>query len=192
MITSTSTSVAPAVEVARLTLISSSNEAAIRRKSNSGDIGLPSGDVLPIGLLDDSDPDTEDAKRKRATSGNDSKPPENREKESKTQKKDNNTNNKDTTAETSKAPEINDNESISKPEQPKAEATPAKAPEPPSRPPPPAPPDYSLEPTIQDQVEFGAQQDVTEVINNVLFQMQCAMAPSSIDVDGEQHDIITE
>ena len=38
--------------------------------------------------------------------------------------------------------------------------------------------------------EYGAQQDVTEVIANVLFQLQCAIKPESIDESGEQIDQI--
>jgi ubiquitin carboxyl-terminal hydrolase 25/28 len=41
-----------------------------------------------------------------------------------------------------------------------------------------------------EEVEIGAQQDVTEVINNVLFQSQCAIRPLRIDSDGEQVDLI--
>jgi ubiquitin carboxyl-terminal hydrolase 25/28 len=33
---------------------------------------------------------------------------------------------------------------------------------------------------LKEEVEIGAQQDVTEVINNVLFQSQCAIQPREI------------
>jgi ubiquitin carboxyl-terminal hydrolase 25/28 len=62
--------------------------------------------------------------------------------------------------------------------------------------PPPVPP----RPTIQidpqkqllEEVEIGAQQDVTEVINNVLFQSQCAIKPIAFAQDGEQLDQVKE
>ncbi|KAL3426220.1 ubiquitin carboxyl-terminal hydrolase [Phlyctema vagabunda] len=39
---------------------------------------------------------------------------------------------------------------------------------------------------------FGTQQDVTEVIGNVLFRLQCAIKPTSIDSDGGQRDSIKD
>ena len=65
-------------------------------------------------------------------------------------------------------------------------------PAPPNRPPPVPPrnkPDESKR-AIQQEVEIGAQQDVTEVIANVLFQLQCAIRPENIDEFGEQIDQI--
>ena len=65
-------------------------------------------------------------------------------------------------------------------------------PAPPNRPPPIPPrnkPDESRR-AIQQEVEIGAQQDVTEVIANVLFQLQCAIRPENIDESGEQIDQI--
>ena len=61
---------------------------------------------------------------------------------------------------------------------------------PPSRPPP-VPPRQKPEEqkrAIQEEVEIGAQQDVTEVIANVLFQLQCAIKAETIDESGEQID----
>ncbi|KAJ5640591.1 hypothetical protein N7528_000216 [Penicillium herquei] len=43
-----------------------------------------------------------------------------------------------------------------------------------------------------DSVNFGMQQDVTEVINNVLFQTQCAIRPREIALDGEQIDQVKD
>lgn len=43
---------------------------------------------------------------------------------------------------------------------------------------------------LQEEVEIGAQQDVTEVIANVLFQLQCAIKAESVDETGEQIDQI--
>lgn len=63
---------------------------------------------------------------------------------------------------------------------------------PPPVPPRPAPQGDSQKQHILDEVEIGAQQDVTEVINNVLFQSQCAIEPNSIAADGEQIDRIKE
>lgn len=65
-------------------------------------------------------------------------------------------------------------------------------PRPPNRPPPVPPrrkPDEQKR-ALQEEVEFGAQQDVTEVIANVLFQLQCAIKAESIDESGEQIDQI--
>lgn len=63
---------------------------------------------------------------------------------------------------------------------------------PPNRPPPfpprPKPEDEKF--LIQEEVEIGAQQDVTEVIQNVLFQLQCAIKAESVDSSGEQLDQI--
>ena len=62
-------------------------------------------------------------------------------------------------------------------------------PTPPARPPPVPPrPDAKPEVSIQEQLEIGAQQDVTEVIGNVLFQLQCAIKPEEYDKNGEQID----
>ena len=61
---------------------------------------------------------------------------------------------------------------------------------PPSRPPP-IPPRQKPEEqkrAILKEVEIGAQQDVTEVIANVLFQLQCAIKAEIIDESGEQID----
>lgn len=64
--------------------------------------------------------------------------------------------------------------------------------QPPSRPPPfpPRPKQKEKEDLIREEVEIGAQQDVTEVIQNVLFQLQCAIKPESVDESGEQLDQI--
>lgn len=68
----------------------------------------------------------------------------------------------------------------------------AQSPPPPSRPPPfpprPKPEEQKL--ATLDEVEIGAQQDVTEVIANVLFQLQCAIKAEYLDESGEQIDQI--
>lgn len=61
---------------------------------------------------------------------------------------------------------------------------------PPNRPPP-FPPRPQTRPDVSDAIkeaEYGAQQDVTEVIANVLFQLQCAIKAEAIDETGEQID----
>ena len=63
---------------------------------------------------------------------------------------------------------------------------------PPNRPPP-VPPRQKPEEqkrALLEEVEIGAQQDVTEVIANVLFQLQCAIKAESVDETGEQIDQI--
>ncbi|KAI9825184.1 MAG: hypothetical protein M1819_000589 [Sarea resinae] len=63
---------------------------------------------------------------------------------------------------------------------------------PPGRPPPipPRPKPAELMKKVQEEVELGAQHDVTEVIANVAFQLQCAIKPEKVDTDGEQIDRI--
>lgn len=59
---------------------------------------------------------------------------------------------------------------------------------PPNRPPPIPPRPKPIETNAVQEAEYGAQQDVTEVIANVLFQLQCAIKAESIDESGEQID----
>ena len=59
---------------------------------------------------------------------------------------------------------------------------------PPNRPPPYPPRPKPIETTAVQEAEYGAQQDVTEVIANVLFQLQCAVKAQSVDDTGEQID----
>ena len=61
---------------------------------------------------------------------------------------------------------------------------------PPSRPPPfpPRPQPHQDASDAIKEAEYGAQQDVTEVIANVLFQLQCAIKPEAVDESGEQLD----
>lgn len=78
---------------------------------------------------------------------------------------------------------------------PKEPAAAAEPIEPPSQPPPVPPrPTPQVDPQKQliEEVEIGAQQDVTEVINNVLFQSECAIRPIGIAPDGEQLDQVKE
>jgi ubiquitin carboxyl-terminal hydrolase 25/28 len=68
------------------------------------------------------------------------------------------------------------------------ETTPIPDQPPPVPPRPVPPPDPQRQ--LKEEVEIGAQQDVTEVINNVLFQSQCAIKPDSLAPDGEQQDLV--
>lgn len=61
---------------------------------------------------------------------------------------------------------------------------------PPNRPPPVPPRPRPIETNAVQEAEYGAQQDVTEVIANVLFQLQCAIKAESVDESGEQIDQI--
>ena len=61
---------------------------------------------------------------------------------------------------------------------------------PPNRPPPVPPRPRPIETNAVQEAEYGAQQDVTEVIANVLFQLQCAIKAESLDESGEQIDQI--
>lgn len=64
---------------------------------------------------------------------------------------------------------------------------------PPNRPPPVPPRARSMveaKESVQEELELGAQQDVTEVIDNVLFQLQCAIKAERIDDNGEQIDMV--
>lgn len=65
---------------------------------------------------------------------------------------------------------------------------------PPSRPPPfpPRPRTDDQKQAIVEEVQIGAQQDVTEVISNVLFQLECAIKADSFDPSGEQIDLIKQ
>ena len=59
---------------------------------------------------------------------------------------------------------------------------------PPNRPPPVPPRPKPIDTNAVQEAEYGAQQDVTEVIANVLFQLQCAIKAESVDESGEQID----
>ncbi|SCW02303.1 LAFE_0F03466g1_1 [Lachancea fermentati] len=45
---------------------------------------------------------------------------------------------------------------------------------------------------LENALEMGRQQDVTECIGNVLFQLESASDPIRLDSDGEQYDLIKE
>ena len=83
------------------------------------------------------------------------------------------------------------NPSPTKPES-TTEPPPSRIPGPPNRPPPVPPRDKkpANKEEIQRELEFGAQQDVTEAISNVLFQLSCAIKGAAVEADGEQIDTI--
>ena len=87
---------------------------------------------------------------------------------------------------------IKEGDGVTKDKHEVSQASMVTLPGPPSRPPPVPPRQMPEEhkPTVQEEVEIGAQQDVTEVIANVLFQLQCAIKAESIDDSGEQIDQI--
>lgn len=72
----------------------------------------------------------------------------------------------------------------------------AKRASPPSRPPPVPPRPKS--PNLSNALSFGQveniaqQRDVTEVIGNVLYQLECAIVPQRFQADGEQWDLVKE
>ncbi|KAJ6014572.1 Peptidase C19 ubiquitin carboxyl-terminal hydrolase 2 [Penicillium herquei] len=166
MATSPNPSVAPSQELARLTLIAEGNEAAINRRSmtsTSKDHGLGDVDGAPVlGPLGD--------------------PQSIGEKPMTTQ-----TNAKDAGSEATL---------VSQPEGPnsataiQAVATSSDRSDQP--PPVPSRPELDSREFSLENVDFGMQQDVTEVINNVLFQTQCAIRPREIASDGEQIDQVKD
>lgn len=79
-------------------------------------------------------------------------------------------------------------ENIQKDKEIQAPLTPP--PEMPDRPPPPIPPRPKRSEPSQGDMMFGRQQDVTECIGNVMFQLEAAIKPEQIDENGEQIDIV--
>lgn len=196
MIVSSQSAVTPGQELARLTLISPGGEAAIRRRSTisrSYNLGEINGAPL-LGPLGPPRPISEEKHEQSAMTGI-------------------------VTQGTAKDPVVSDVESdatlVSEgnadgPSQGKEDRSmpssqqdddsatskgPSSHPEAPNRPPP-VPPrptsEIDRQQQLKEEVEIGAQQDVTEVINNVLFQSQCAIKPRNIADDGEQVDQIKE
>lgn len=219
MITSPYPSVTPEKELARLTLISSTNEAAIRRKSTiSGNQpgGLGEKDGMPVmGPLGPPQTTAEQDGDREGKSVLNVKEEQKAAKESASDADSEATLVSDglrTETQTSRA----DNKENQPPppftdvvEESKPDVTPvvdSSTPPsnsqavigpigPPNRPPPVPPrpsPQVDHQRQLIEEVEMGAQQDVTEVINNVLFQSQCAIRPRAIAPDGEQLDQIKE
>lgn len=90
----------------------------------------------------------------------------------------------------------NSDEKSSKEDGAKSNGVVSEGPKQPDRPPPIPPrpkphPDQVKTNNWREEAENAAQQqDVTEVIDNVLFKTECAIKPSSLNGDGEQHDQI--
>jgi len=75
--------------------------------------------------------------------------------------------------------------------QPASDQLPSPEPSPPSRQPPPVPPRPQVAPQNGNGLEEAArQQDVTEVMGHVLFQLECAIKSESAGGDGEHTNII--
>jgi ubiquitin carboxyl-terminal hydrolase 25/28 len=203
MITSSQSCVAPTRELARLTLISPGNEEAIRRRST---ISKPQalgeiGGAPILGPLGPPQPIVEMKSEHLVSSGADQQMPT---------KGGSDADSEATLVSESNNPAPPAHSAVEENEQTNSEKALSEAegyvkieagdpasstPEHPSRPPP-VPPrpvvEVDRQKQLLEEVEIGAQQDVTEVINNVLFQSQCAIKPLSVASDGEQVDQIKE
>ena len=209
MITSPKSAVMPGKNLARLTLLSSTGEAAIRRKSLAivarsalGEInGLPVQGPMGPPIVKDNDtgfvpapspakpPETSDADSQNtfisaptpASSSQDTQM-EGMESQPPTEGKPD-----------VEMKDVDNSKAVAGIPTPPNEPG-AEVPNPPERRPP-VPPRPGThddnEQLIQEEVELGAQQDVTEVINNVLFQAQCAIKPHKV-TNGEHLDMVTE
>ncbi|PWW80591.1 cysteine proteinase [Tuber magnatum] len=67
---------------------------------------------------------------------------------------------------------------------------PTPPPDMPDRPPPVPPRPTKQAPKPDTNLMFGRQQDVTECIGNVMFQVEAAIKPESVDENGEQMDLV--
>lgn len=230
MITSPGSYVIPGQELARLTLISPSNEAAIRRRSTipagkpaelgeingmpiMGPLGPPQAPIAESESWDPtgSPPVTETEKPHVSISDGDSDATlvsDNTKHDAAVTVQTNNKENappstdipmtdpgnetapeSTTAAGETAADHAVDADSASPKQQTAEPVTPPSQP----LPIPPRPvPQVDEKNQLIEEVEIGAQQDVTEVINNVLFQSQCAIRPLGIASDGEQLDQIKE
>ncbi|KAJ5679680.1 hypothetical protein N7462_007924 [Penicillium macrosclerotiorum] len=203
MISSSQSSVTPGQELARLTLISPGNEAAIRRRSTiskSQSLGDING--MPIlGPLGPPQPIVEEQTQQEQAISD--KEVVNDLNSSDLSSEGTLVSENDVNGPTAAPAEIeginsrsptNVSESDGGRQVGDTTISPPR-PEAPNRPPP-VPPrplsDTDRQRQLIEEVEIGAQQDVTEVINNVLFQSQCAIKPRGIDSDGEQLDQIKD
>ncbi|OOQ82320.1 putative ubiquitin carboxyl-terminal hydrolase [Penicillium brasilianum] len=199
MITSAQSSVTPGQELARLTLISPGGEAAIRRRSTfSKSQTLGDVDGRPIlGPLGPPRPIAEEQSEEQIV-------PQNGTPVSKASNPSDIGSDATLVSEAIPMAASAQEDRTGGPLSPPASDTDGDAfekaptplsPEPPSNPPPVPPrpiPEVDRQKQLIEEVEIGAQQDVTEVINNVLFQSQCAIKPLRIDSDGEQVDQIKD
>ncbi|KAA8649813.1 ubiquitin-specific protease UBP2 [Aspergillus tanneri] len=212
MITSPDLDVPPETKLAKLTLFSPSSEAAIRRRSTKsvnrpvglgeinglaimGPLGPPQstsdGEVKDLMAIDT------DTTQRSATSDLDSEATlvegaKNDAPVAPSEDKENEPPLADavmTDAQGGSVPEPLEHSRPNHTASTKQAPSPAKPPPVPPRPTPQGDPQRQQE---LDEVAIGAQQDVTEVINNLLFQSQCAIRPSSIAADGEQIDRVKD
>lgn len=212
MITTSRASVRPEQELARLTLISSTNEAEIRRRSTISGIrpfglGEINGMAVagPLGPPQTVEPDkhdnaagqkailTEQSSTKDVLVGDiDSEATLVSEtSQSSIHQVFSEESEQNSSDQTQVVPDSQDKENISGTA---LEGQTVQTVGPPNRPPPepPRPVEAERKRQLIDEVELGAQQDVTEVINNVLFQSECAIKPRGTAPDGEQLDLIKE
>ncbi|KAF7586454.1 ubiquitin-specific protease ubp2 [Aspergillus hancockii] len=212
MITAPSTYVIPSQELARLTLISPSNEAAIRRRSTIsasrsaalgeingmpvlGPLGPPrptteseakvpiASEIEKVQRSTTSDVDSEATLVSNGTKTDTTVPPsDNKETETP------HTDSMVMDAQNEPTPQALEHSPSSKTASVDQSTPPSQPPPVPPRPEPQPDPQKQL----IDEVEIGAQQDVTEVINNVLFQSQCAIKPISLASDSEQLDQVKD
>ncbi|KAL2811128.1 hypothetical protein BJX63DRAFT_433688 [Aspergillus granulosus] len=201
MISSPNPSVTPGQELARLTLISPSNEAAIRRRSTisaSRPGGLGELNGMPI-LGPMGPPQTiveEDSKDQAPTEPEKAKQSSDQDSEVTLVSEGVKHDNAPAAPSDDKENEPPQTDAIMADAQDASTTETSAGPIGPSNKPPPVPPRPvpQVDPQRQliEEVEIGAQQDVTEVINNVLFQSQCAIRPLSIAEDGEQLDQVKD
>ncbi|KAI7971624.1 hypothetical protein EIK77_002625 [Talaromyces pinophilus] len=189
-------------ELARLTLISSTNEAEIRRRSTISGIrpfglgeinGAPvAGPLGPPESMRVDENETVVDQIAIPTEENPAKDPQTSDIDSEATLVSEHEETEPLPVQAAPVSEVSDHpEKITNtPSQPQT----VKKVDPPSRPPPepPRPAEADRKRQLIEEVELGAQQDVTEVINNVLFQSECAIRPRGIAPDGEQLDQVKE
>ncbi|OQE96419.1 hypothetical protein PENNAL_c0001G03802 [Penicillium nalgiovense] len=207
MITSSQISVTPGQELARLTLISPSNEAAIRRRSTItatrpeilgdingapilGPLGPPQtllgGHMEPVSSSTEVDP----APIQNSTVSDDDS--------DETLVSDNSMNDApglfvdDKENNPPDLDQLSDQAEAGSPQDMNIDTEGIASANVPPALPPRNVPQADREKQLKEEVEIGAQQDVTEVINNVLFQSQCAIQPQRIGDDGEQLDQVKD
>ncbi|CAG8029470.1 unnamed protein product [Penicillium salamii] len=210
MITSSQNSVTPGQELARLTLISPGNEAAVRRRSTItasraqilGDINgapvlgpLGHPPIPPGSNLEQDGSAPIQAPTAGVSLGDTIKTPDNTTNgvpglfadgtENATPELD------DLASDQAEIGSVRSDADMEIEPNAPASTNPDNSNLPPPVPPRPIP-EIDREKQLKEELEYGAQQDVTEVINNVLFQSQCAIKARGIDDDGEQIDQIKD
>lgn len=202
MISSPNSFVTPSQQLARLTLISPSNEAAIRRRStiSAGQLGgLGELNGMPVLGPLGPPPKAPESEAQVAAESEKSKPSSDEDSEAtlvpdtvKQELPPAQSDDKENQPPQGDAVMVDaPNESVSKQPETSDAQSKAQSSGPPPVPPRPTP-QVDSQRQLLEEVEIGAQQDVTEVINNVLFQSQCAIQPLAIAQDGEQLDQVKE